>query len=58
MLSQKQTKNKTEEGLGIDEANGIRGILNEISKIESQKGISFVTALLLNELMKKEGRYN
>jgi len=33
---------------------GLEGILDEISKIDSQEGISFVTALLLNELMKKE----
>lgn len=33
---------------------GLEGILDEISKIDSQEGIAFVTALLLNELMKKE----
>lgn len=33
---------------------GLESILDEISKIDSQEGISFVTAVLLNELMKKE----
>ncbi|WP_440871030.1 IS256 family transposase [Thermodesulfovibrio yellowstonii] len=33
---------------------GLEGILDEISKVDTQEGLSFITALLLNELMKKE----
>ncbi len=33
---------------------GLKGILEEISKIDSREGIKLVSALLLNELMSKE----
>jgi len=53
-IPKKTRKIKQKEAYEKMKQMGLEGILDEISKIDSQEGISFVTALLLNELMKKE----
>ncbi len=49
-----KSKTKDKEVYAKMKELGLEGILEEISRIDSREGIRLISAILLNELMKKE----